>query len=134
MTDSKTSSERFVAWVGRRGPVVIVLFAAALTGALFEVAHGVNYVNGRIHHRWMWRGAEMRKVESLEAGMTEDHYVAVLGPPVFSRDVAGTKLHEYSFRGRGYWVQAIANSEGTVDLFAVTSCDSTFHPRFRFLG
>jgi hypothetical protein len=77
-----------------------------------------------------WRDAESSKLDQLKGGLSLQRFEDVLGTPLFvsrSRDGGFTQS---LFRGRGYWVQAVSDSAGEVQLMAVTSCDDGFRPHF----
>jgi hypothetical protein len=81
-----------------------------------------------------WRAAEYAKIGQLSGGLSHAHFNDVLGVPLFvtvSRDGTYT---QYLYRGRDYWVQAVVNSEGSVALYAITSCDVEFRPPVRLPG
>jgi hypothetical protein len=77
-----------------------------------------------------WRDAEFSKLDQLKGGLSLQRFEEVLGTPLFvtrSRDGGFTQS---LFRGRGYWVQAVSDNAGEVQLMAVTSCDDGFRPHF----
>ena len=76
-----------------------------------------------------WRSEEEAKINKLSASINISKFQEILGAPLFLRK-SGTS-GEYIFKRQGYWVQAITDDEGSVDLYAVTSCDETFKPRIR---
>lgn len=111
-----------------------LLGAAALLSALIVVAGAAIYVGDRYKEKFRWRQAEYRKLQALHAGYSIDRFEAVLGTPVFSRKDPQTHLREDTFRRRDYWVQVVSRRDGTVTLYAVTSCDDNFRPEFRIPG
>ena len=77
-----------------------------------------------------WRQQEYGKIAQLRGGLTLERFRELLGVPMFvtsSKD--GQIPTEYLFHGRDYWVQALADTLGTVQLMTVTSCDDHFQPR-----
>lgn len=102
----------------------------------------------RVDHWWRhtheWRSVEYSKLEGLQAGFAISRFNGVLGQPLFRRPVSQMSPHpfgprhpryrgwtESTFVGRDYWVQAVADATGSVVVYAVTSCDSSFTPTFR---
>lgn len=97
-------------------------------GAILVIAGAAIYVGGKISDGLSsWRDAEYQKLSSLRAGYNLRYFEAQLGPPLASQVKAG--LREDAFRGRDYWVQTVSK-QGTVELYAVTSCSSSFQPTF----
>lgn len=143
-------AERFVDRL-KRSPFLVLFFFASLT-----VSACVVLVDAGIRvHRWYgntyeWRDREYAKLTNLKAGFALARFRESLGSPVFSRPVASIAprpiqgpallgfsrarpaqgLTESSFRGPGYWVQAISDPNGMVVAYAVTSCDPDFRPTF----
>jgi hypothetical protein len=108
--------------------VAIVLLAVVITSVAGVVKVVTNVVHA-LEPGADWRPAEYRRLTGLKAGYTIAKFYEVLGTPLFSRP-AGRGLTESTFRGRAYWVQTISNAEGTVTIYAVTSCSADFNPRF----
>lgn len=106
---------------------------AALVGAVTVVLGAAIYIGRAVHDRWFWRDAEYAKLRSLKAGFDLPYFEHVLGPAVFSRFSRRTGYRESTFKERDHWVQALSRN-GVVELFAVTSCNSSFHPSFEIPG
>jgi len=62
--------------------------------------------------------------------MTFDYFRDVLGTPMFASKSRDGRFTQSLFQGRDYWVQAVTDAAGTVELMAVSSCDLDFRPRF----
>lgn len=109
----------------------VLLEGAAVLGALLVFASAGIFLVERATATWFWRGGEYDKLTSLRAGFDLRYFEDQLGPPFTSRLSGGYR--ESGFKGRGYWVQAVSR-HGTVELYAVTSCDKSFHPTFTIAG
>jgi len=114
----------------RKGLRVLLEGAAILGAILVFVSAGI-FVVERATATWFWRGGEYDKLSSLRAGFDLRYFEDRLGLPFASRTNRG--LVENGFKGHGYWVQTISR-HGTVELYAVTSCDKSFHPTFTVAG
>lgn len=101
-----------------------------LGAVLVFVGAGI-FVVERATATWFWRGAEYDKLSSLRAGFDLRYFEDRLGLPFASRTSQG--YLENGFKGRDYWVQTISR-HGTVELYAVTTCDRDFHPTFTIAG
>jgi hypothetical protein len=77
-----------------------------------------------------WRQAEYAKIARLSGGLSLSHFEDVLGVPLFTTHSGDRRFTQYLFRGRDYWVQALADDQETVVFMAVTSCAADFNPRF----
>lgn len=73
---------------------------------------------------------EYRKLAMLRGGLSLAYFEQVLGVPLFVTGSRDGKFTQSLFRGPDYWVQAISDTAGAVQLMAVTSCTADFHPRF----
>ena len=114
-------------WI-RKSPVMIgLLLITLVVSSLLTIAGGVDKAVDYYDSRVNWRAHEYDKLESLHAGFSLAKFEEVLGSPTFVRGRG--QLQESIFQGRGYWVQAIVDSSGTVGLYAVTACNG-FKPSF----
>ena len=77
-----------------------------------------------------WRETEYAKISRLRGGMTLDYFRDVLGTPMFVSKSTDGRFTQSLFQGRQYWVQAVTDALGSVDVMAVSSCDLDFRPRF----
>ncbi len=104
---------------------------AAVLGAITVVTGSGIYVFRAVRDQWFWRGEEYDKLRSLRAGYALPYFEDVLGRPIFTRLRLSrrTGFRESTFKGHGYWVQTLSMA-GVVKLYAVTSCDKSFHPTF----
>jgi len=109
----------------------VLLEGAAVLGALLVFASAGIFILERATATWFWRGGEYDKLTSLRAGFDLRYFEDQLGPPFTSRVSGGYR--ESGFKGRDYWVQTISR-DGIVQLYAVTSCDRSFHPTFTLAG
>lgn len=77
---------------------------------------------------------EYRKLAMLRGGMSLVYFEQVLGVPLFVTRSRDGNFTQHLFRGNGYWVQAVSDEAGAVQLMAVTSCNRDFRPEFRPVG
>lgn len=84
-----------------------------------------------VEDQWLWRGDEYNKLTGLRAGFDLGYFESQLGTPTVTGGFRG--YQESAFKGRGYWVQTISRDRSVL-LYAVTSCDKSFHPTFRPIG
>lgn len=111
----------------------IATLIAIFTG-LLVLASAVVDLGGRILDDLDWRDQEYEKLSSLKAGFDLRFFEDQLGVPVFvRRSEDDNRYIEHMFRGREYWAQTISRN-GTVELYAVTSCHSDFKPAFAAPG
>jgi len=76
-------------------------------------------------------GAAMRiRNSDRSRGFDIGQFTSVLGPALFIRWSDKRDVVEYTFRGRDFWVQALADPRGLVDIYSATSCDPSFTPTF----
>lgn len=132
--EARTARTRILRWLRARPGkwLTRLLTLAAVIGAITVVAGAGIYVARTFHEKFLWRGDEYAKLHSLGAGYNLAYFKDVLGPPVFSR-TRKTGYTESSFRGPGYWVQALSFRR-IVKLYAVTSCEQNFNPTFTIPG
>jgi hypothetical protein len=125
-----TKAESVDAWI-RRTPVFIYLILVALIlSALITIWQGAAGLRDFYQDRFAWRAGEYEKLASLHGGISIAKFEEVLGSQTFVRTSKDGTLTESTFEGREYWVQAIYDDTGTVQLFAVTSCGRSFRPSF----
>jgi hypothetical protein len=104
---------------------------AAIVGALVVLGSAALYVVENAEDQWLWRGDEYNKLTGLRAGFDLSYFESQLGTPTVTRSFRGHQ--ESIFKGRAYWVQTISRGEAVL-LYAVTSCDKSFHPTFAPIG
>jgi LysM repeat protein len=75
-----------------------------------------------------WPEREYAKLRLLAGGLSREYFRDVLGTPLFTRSSFDEEFFEDTYRGDGYWVQAVSNGDGGVEFMTVTSCDSAFRP------
>ena len=117
----------------RRGSKAL-LYVAALVTAVVVIAEAGLGLHDRWNQHFDWRDDEYARLTSLAAGFSRTVFETKLGPAVFDRRSKDGSLREQTFRGRGYWVQAVSNRSRTVVLYAVTACDPDFQPEFSLPG
>jgi hypothetical protein len=131
--DAQTSSPP--QWLGRIRSNLFVRLAAVLVAVLSAVTviASSGYYGYR-HLIWplSWRDRTYAMLRSLHAGFDLAEFQAKLGAPEFVRTNKG--FREETFQGRGFWVQTISDSSGTVDVYAIAACDTSFQPTFRLAG
>ena len=77
-----------------------------------------------------WRQQEYAKLGQLRGGLTLERFREQLGVPLFVTVSKDGLFTEYLFQRRDYWVQAVTDASGTVQLMSVTSCSNDFQPSF----
>lgn len=82
-------------------------------------------------HTYRWDSRIENRLESLRANVRIGEFDDVLGRAriIVPSDSGDSVQHIY--QGRGHWVQAVANENGTVIMFAVTVCDEALHPAWK---
>lgn len=108
--------------------IVGLLLVAAVMTALQVIAGTISSGIESARNRIDWRRPVYESLQSLAAGFSVEKFDEVLGAPVFVR--RHERWTERSYQGRDHWVQAVVNSEGVVDFYAVTSCEDSFRPSF----
>jgi hypothetical protein len=117
-------------WAKRNPTVVVLSLAAVLVAAVITLVGAGGSIIDWYERTFRWRQAEYARLEGLRAGFTLAQFERTLGNPLFARPTPKGGLVESTFRGRDYWAQAVSNRQGTVLLYAVTSCSADFTPRF----
>jgi hypothetical protein len=123
-------AKRFGRWLRK-----VWVWPAGAAGVLTVIAvlgSAVLYLGKAANEQFDWRDDEYGKLHSLAAGFDLAYFKSVLGTPIFSR-ARKTGYTESSFRGRGYWVQALSYGN-IVKLYAVTACEGDFEPTFTIPG
>lgn len=77
-----------------------------------------------------WKRVEEKTINSLAPAIHITKFQEILGAPLFCRK-SNSRYTEYVYKRRAYWVQAITDTEGSVVLYAVTSCSERFRPRIK---
>ena len=118
-------------WIRASPPVLILALLAFLATTMIAVAGPVRSAVHWWQFEHHWREREYEQLTALRAGYTITKFEEALGAPVFRRLSDDERWEETTFRGRDYWVQAVARSgTGTTSYFAVTSCSLNFNPTF----
>jgi hypothetical protein len=76
------------------------------------------------------RQAEYSTLDKLRGGMALSYFQELLGAPSFVTRGRNGPFTQSLFRGHDYWLQAVSDDAGTVQLMAVTACDPDFHPAY----
>jgi hypothetical protein len=108
---------------------IIVFFISSITTIINDGTDLMYKANSTIG----WRGFEEKVINSLNASIRIEKFIETLGEHVFYRE-GEHGYSEYVFERRDgrYWIQAITNKEGTVVIYSVTSCDSSFKPQIKY--
>jgi hypothetical protein len=77
-----------------------------------------------------WKPIEEKTINSLTPGINIAKFQEVLGTHLFRRTSENGYI-EYTYKRRGYWIQAITDQEASVVLYTVTSYDQGFKPRLK---
>lgn len=86
------------------------------------------------HTHIQWRSQIEAELTGLHAGFTDSHFRQVLGQPLVLDESENHQFIERIFKGRGFWVQTISSTDGTVDLYDATVCDQSLRPTFDLVG
>lgn len=156
MKDTGTRAERFEARVRRRWFLVLLSLITLIISAVATIVGTGAQLYRWYEREHNWREAEVRKLQGLKAGFTLEHFRKVLGAPLFAaesrpEDEAEVKknydqdraaypdaffseplsgLTSFTFKGRGFWVQAVVGTDGIVLGYAITACDNELRPMF----
>jgi hypothetical protein len=129
-TDQKDSwTQRVDRRIRESAPLLVAGLIVLLVSSAFTIGSGIGHLRGVYESKFRWKQEEYSKLQSLHAGFSVQKFNEVLGSPLFVRADKENNFVENTYEGRQYWVQAIADSSGTVKLFAVTSCDLDFQPK-----
>jgi hypothetical protein len=74
------------------------------------------------------RQAEYRTLDKLRGGMALSYFQELLGAPMFVTLGRSGPFTQSLFRGHDYWLQAVSDDGGNVQLMALTACDPDLHP------
>jgi hypothetical protein len=124
----RSLGERIAGWRERSSILVLLFLLSSLITSISVLTVAALDVHDRYRKRFEWREAEYAKITSLRAGFEIGKFTEVLGPPTIV--LRQGKFVENVFDGRDYWIQAVSNRAGTVQQYAVTSCDRDFRPTF----
>lgn len=109
--------------------IIIALFITAIS-QLIILGQGYQQVQNIYKSTIGWRSTEEQIINRLSASINIAVFEKNLGIPVFVQ--TREEITEYSFSRKGYWVQAITDQAGTVLRYAVTVCDPSFKPTFKY--
>ncbi len=103
--------------------VVLVVCSSVVTligngYAIYERGHSLLFPNS----------IEYKKLMRLSTDTTIEYFTSILGAPQF-RNTQG-KMREYIYVHPKYYVQAVANTDDVVQIFAVTTRNRSFSPVF----
>jgi hypothetical protein len=126
----KNWAEKLKRAIDRYPLVILIVIATSFISYAFTLGSGIFALKDFFDSRIGWRKVEERRINRLFAGMSVDKFKEILDSPMFV--TVKENLTEYSFKERGYWVQAIVNEEGEVKFYSVTSCSDSFHPEIKY--
>jgi hypothetical protein len=106
----------------------LVLLAVVVSSVVTLTTYGFRVYRWAIRPHPSWQTTESNVIASLSAGYSLEIFKSHLGVPLLVRRAG--PLIEDTFKRRGYWVQTVSDPGGTVQMFAVTVCDDSFHPHF----
>jgi hypothetical protein len=108
---------------------IIVFFISSITTIINDGTDLMYKANSTIG----WRGFEEKIINSLNASIRIEKFIEILGEHAFYRE-GEHGYSEYVFERRDgrYWIQAITDKQGTVVIYSVTSCDSSFKPQIKY--
>jgi len=108
---------------------IIVFFISSITTIINDGTDLMYKANSTIG----WRGFEEKIINSLNASIRIEKFIETLGEHIFYRE-GEHGYSEYVFERRDgrYWIQAITDTQGTVVIYSVTSCDSSFKPQIKY--
>jgi hypothetical protein len=130
----KSWVQRFDAWVRRTPTWLLLVLLASLISAIGTVTQCADDVHAKYEERFNWREKEYKIIQSLHSGTNIAIFDAKLGAPLFVRQSQDKRYIEKSYKRHGYWIQAIHNEFGMVELWAVTACQLDFTPTIRLPG
>jgi len=130
MVLKKNWAEKFRDWLNHNPFVVLLAVCVILISSFFTIFDGGKRIVDFYVRNFKWQIIEEKKINSLSASISIENFINILGTPLFKREPSYVKkeYEEYTFKGRGYWVQAITDRMGSVVLYAVTACDDNFRP------
>jgi len=141
---SQAWAERLDTWFRHRTIVILLVLFAFCVATVTTITRPLLDLWHLYSTDIRWRENEYHKLSLLHGGMAISKVQEIMGVPIFvgSLDVsrkqsAGDiteRMTESVYPGRDYWVQALHNADGAVQLIAVTSCDSSFSPSFPLSG
>lgn len=76
------------------------------------------------------RQAEYDTLDKLRGGMALAYFRELLSAPLFVTRGRNGPFTQSLFRGHDYWLQAVSDDAGTVQLMAVTACEPDFRPSY----
>jgi hypothetical protein len=110
--------------------VILVTIVVAFIGHTTTIIQAIGKSKTFYNSHLGWKRMEEKVINSLAPAMHIAKFHEVLGAPLFCRK-SDSGYAEYVYKRRGYWVQAITDTEGSVVLYAVTSCSERFRPRIK---
>jgi hypothetical protein len=123
---SENWAERLRSKWSRWPPIILIALAVLGISSVATIAEGGIWLTKQYDHRIAWRTSEQQIINSLAASIHIDRFKELLGSNIFLRNVGGYR--EFVFRRRGYWVQALTDTLGSVEFYAITVDDDSFQP------
>lgn len=114
-------------------PIVLLFLIAVVLSSVITVGRASLAIRTWFRLRIRWRQREYERLRTLRAGIGLSKLEEILGQaPLFVRRSSNGSLTEHTFRGRGYWVQAVTdgadNRAERVLMMAITACSLDFAP------
>ena len=128
--ERRSWAEKFADEVRRLPALILLLLLSAIIAASGTIFGAAFFAWEAYDDHFRWRDHEYDKISELRAGITVERFKEILGSPLFVRENVDGSLTESSFKGRDYWVQAVHDPTGTVQMYSVTACDVEFTPTF----
>lgn len=84
--------------------------------------------------KYLWKNTEQSKIDMLAPTETISYFNSILGEPnvknIIHNKVTNTEVIKYVYKERGYYVEAIVDSDGIVQIMDITACghQDDFYP------
>jgi hypothetical protein len=117
-----------------KNPIIIVVGVIVfIISSITTIINGGTDLMYKANSTIGWRGFEEKTINSLNASIRIEKFTETLGMPTFYREGKnGYSEHVFQRREGRYWIQAITDEDGTVVIYSVTSCDSSFKPQIHY--
>lgn len=119
----------------KRSPAgsLLVLVAAVIGATTTVIGTGIG-IDRWYDDRYRADDRTEDMLESLRANVVVEEFDDKLGRPRISTPEESGESTQHIYGGDGYWVQAVADTNGVVVRFAVTVCDPDLHPTWDLPG
>lgn len=108
-----------------------ILALSAMVGAVVGLGSAGRGAYRWYDHTFRWEDRVERRLELLRANVRIGEFDKLLGDPRITLPSESKKSVQHLYQGRGFWVQAVADTTGTVVMFAVTACDEALKPSWK---